>query len=44
MAPSSGGLQDTTRGEAPALAQHAHTTVYTLFIRHEPLAEVAAET
>ena len=34
MAPSSGGLQDTTRGEAPALAQHAHTTVCTLFIQH----------
>ena len=34
MAPSSGGLQDTTRGEAPALAQPAHTTVCTLFIQH----------
>ena len=29
-----GRLQDTTRGEAPALAQHAHTTVCTLFIQH----------
>ena len=41
MAPSSDGYNITTRGEAPALAQHAHTTVFTLFLEHDswPLAE-----
>ena len=34
MAPSSDGYNITTRGEAPAIAQPAHTTVCTLFIQH----------
>ena len=34
MAPSSDGYIITTRGEAPAIAQQAHTTVCTLFIQH----------
>ena len=34
MAPSSDRYTITTRGEAPALAQHAHATVCTLFIQH----------
>ena len=34
MAPSSDGYTITTRGEAPTLAQHAQTTICTLFIQH----------